>query len=386
MPPLAALPRPGDRIHTHSEVPTLTRSTRTVLAAATVGGFMFATAATAMGAATGSGASFPNRAYQQWCQESTLCSYTSKGSSGGIRDLIAGTVDFAGSDAPLTDTQKADLASRRGGVTPVYIPTLLGAVTVPTNISGVNGRIRLKGATIAQIFSGQINNWSDAKIKADNPRVTLPNAPITRCVRADGSGTSFAFSQAMSKFDRGFASTVGPSQTPRWPSNVPVVRGPQNPGVAQCVNANSNSIGYVDIADARAAGLLPKAAAVGHFTTKTVRIKGRSVKRRVLEFTTPSTVATSKAGNIKFDTTGSLDIDFTASAAPGAYPITTATWIVMYSNYGSAGKSSAKGEVQRAVQYFLSDRAQAQLASLQFAPLPDELLKAARRQLLTKVQ
>lgn len=364
----------------------MTRSTRNALAAATVGGLMLATAATAMGAATGSGASFPNRAYQQWCQESTLCSYTSKGSTGGIRDFIAGTVDFGASDAPLTDTQLSQLKAARGGSDVVYIPTLLGAVTVPTNVDGVSGRLRLKGSTVAQIFSGQINNWADAKIKADNPKVTLPNATITRCVRADGSGTSFAFSQAMSKFDKGFATTVGPSQTPRWPSNVPVVRGPQNPGVAQCVNSNKNSIGYVDIADARAAGLLPKAAAIGHFTTKTVKVRGRSVKRRVLEFTTPSTAATSKAANISYDPNGNLTIDFTASAAPGAYGIATTTWILVYSDFGAAGKSGSKAEVQRAVQYMLSDRAQKQLAGLQFAPLPEDLLKAARKQLVTRVR
>lgn len=357
-----------------------------MLAAATVGGFMLTTAASALGVATGSGASFPNRAYQQWCQDSSLCSYTSKGSSGGIRDLIAGTVDFAGSDAPLSSSQRSSLASSRNGSTPVYIPTLIGAITVPVNLDGASRRIRLRGPVIAQIFSGQINSWKDRRITRDNPKISFPNAEITRCVRADGSGTSFAFSTALSKYNSGFARTVGASQTPNWPSNVPVVRGPKNPGVAQCVNANSNSIGYVDIADARAAGLLPKAAAIGKYAKVTRKVRGKRRKVRVLQWVTPSTSSTSKAGNVRIKRGQSLDVDLTAAAAPGAYPFSTTTWIVLYSNYANAGKASAKTEVQRMLRYFLSDRAQKGLAKLQFAPLPANLRAEALRQVNTKVR
>ena len=364
----------------------MNRTTRNALTATAVGGLMLTTAASALGVATGSGASFPNRAYQQWCQDSGLCSYTSKGSSGGIRDLIAGTVDFAGSDAPLSDSQRASLSGSRNGVQPVYIPTLIGAVTVPANIEGVNRRIRLRGSVVAQIFSGQINSWNARAITRDNPRVRFPAAPITRCVRADGSGTSFAFSTAMSKFDRNFARTVGPSQTPNWPTNVPVVRGPQNPGVAACVNANRNSIGYVDIADARAAGLLPKAVAVGHFTTVRKRVRGKNRKVRVLQFVTPSTRATSKAGNIRIRPGQPLNVDLTASAANGAYSIATTTWIVAYSNYASAGKAGARTDVQRMLRYFLSDRAQSGLAKLQFAPLPENLRREALKQLSSRIR
>lgn len=364
----------------------MNRTTRNALTATAVGGLMLTTAASALGVATGSGASFPNRAYQQWCQDSGLCSYTSKGSSGGIRDLIAGTVDYAASDAPLTASQRASLRSSRGGATPVYIPTLIGAITVPTNIDGVSGRLRLRGQTVAQIYSGRITRWNDIRIRRDNRNKTLPNAPITLCVRADGSGTSFAFSTALAKFDRTFASTVGASQTPRWPSNVPVVRGPRNPGVAECVNSNENSIGYVDIADSRAAGLLGKSAAIGHFTTVKRKVRGRTRNVRKLEFLTPSTRSTSKAGNVRIRRGQGLDVDLTASPAPGAYQLSTTTWIVAYSDYAAAGKAGAKSDVQRMMRYYLSARAQSQLAKLQFAPLPANLRTEALRQINTRIR
>ncbi len=350
---------------------------RGVLVATAIGGLSLTYAASALGVATGSGASFPNRAYQQWCQDSGLCSYTSKGSSGGIRDFIAGTTDFGASDAPLTSSQLAQLRANRNGANVVYIPTLIGAITVPTNIDGVNGRLRLRGKTIAQIFSDQIVNWNDPRIRRDNRGKRLPNETITKCVRADGSGTSFAFSKALSKFDRNFARTVGASQTPKWPT-ANLQKGPKNPGVAACVNANSNSIGYVDIADSRAAGLLGKSAAVG----KNTRIKGK----RKLQFTTPSTRSTSKAGNVRIRRGQSLNVDLTGAASPGAYPLSTTTWILAYNNYARAGKGGSRADVIKMLNYFLGNRAQRALAKQQFAPLPENLRAEARRQVRTKIR
>ena len=139
------------------------------MTAAIVGGALFATAATALAETKGSGATFPRLAYQTWCQESGgLCSYTAKGSTGGINDFINGVVDFGASDAPLTDSQRGDLASKRGGAGVLYFPTLLGAVTIPTNISGQPGALQIRSKTLGEIFAGNITNWSDARIKADN--------------------------------------------------------------------------------------------------------------------------------------------------------------------------------------------------------------------------
>jgi phosphate transport system substrate-binding protein len=127
----------------------VTRSIRSSVAAAavTAGGAILLSATPALGAGTGSGATFPALVDRDWCQQ-IGCSYTGVGSSAGIRAFTAGTVDFAGSDAVLTDGQRAALASRRGGVTPLYFPTLLGAISVPTNTSA--GRLRLDGKVLAR--------------------------------------------------------------------------------------------------------------------------------------------------------------------------------------------------------------------------------------------
>ena len=132
------------------------KTLRNSLVATVAGGAALALPALAFGAATGSGASFPATAYSKWCQDSGLCSYTSKGSTGGINDLINGVVDFAASDAPLTAQQTADLAAKRGGVTPLYFPTLIGTITVDTNIDGVSKGINFDGKTLADIFRGAI--------------------------------------------------------------------------------------------------------------------------------------------------------------------------------------------------------------------------------------
>ena len=126
------------------------KTLRNSLVAAVAGGAALALPALAFGVATGSGASFPATAYSKWCQDSGLCSYTSKGSTGGINDLINGVVDFAASDAPLTPQQTSDLAAKRGGVTPLYFPTLIGTITVDTNIDGVSKGINFDGKTLAR--------------------------------------------------------------------------------------------------------------------------------------------------------------------------------------------------------------------------------------------
>ncbi|MBJ7455703.1 MAG: phosphate ABC transporter substrate-binding protein PstS [Thermoleophilia bacterium] len=352
----------------------MNRTLRNSLATAVIGGATLALPALALGTATGSGASFPATAYTKWCQDSGLCSYTSKGSTGGINDLINGVVDFAATDAPLTSTQLSDLASKRGGATPLYFPTLIGAVTVPTNIDGVSKGINIKGPVLADIFRGAITSWNDAKIRASNPGVRFPSAPITICVRSDGSGTSFGFTSYLSKVNTAFRNSVTASQTPNWPtSGVTVVKGPRNPGVASCIKANKNSIGYVDISDARDAGLTKFFAKIG----KTEVVKGK----RTTVYVLPSAGSALKAANLtKFKS--DLTLSLTASPAKGAYPIAITTWLVAYSNYGAAGKSAtARDDVKKVLNYAYSSAAQGALKDLRFAPLPAGLITVAKAQI-----
>ncbi|MGD9695126.1 MAG: phosphate ABC transporter substrate-binding protein PstS [Thermoleophilia bacterium] len=352
----------------------MNRTLRNACASAVVGGAMLAIPAFASAAVTASGASFPATAYSAWCQESGLCSYASKGSTGGINDLINGVVDFAASDAPLTPDQAAELSAKRGGATALYFPTLIGAITVDTNIDGVAKGINFDGKTLADIFRGAITNWSDARIRKPNPGVRFPNAPITLCVRSDGSGTSFGFTSYLSKVNPQFRASVGAGQLPNWPtSGITVIKQPRNPGVANCVKSTKNSVGYIDISDARDAGLTKFFAKIG----KVEKVKGKRVTKYIL----PSAGSASKAGNLK-KIRKDLQVSLTGSPAPGAYPITITTWLLAYSNYGAAGKSAqVRDEVKKTIGYFLGAKAQGELRTLRFAPLPPALLAASKAQL-----
>lgn len=303
--------------------------------------------------AVGSGATFPATAYTRWCQESATCNYAPKGSGGGIKDLTAGTVAWAGSDAPLTSSEQQALGGKV-----YYFPTLLGAIAIPTNITGVSKRLNLTGPALAGIFDGEISNWNDKDIAATNPGVNLPNAPIIVCVRADSSGTSFNFTTYLSEISQGFADKMGAtgSKTPNWTAKTNA--SPGNPGVAQCVKSNPNSIGYVDLGDAERAGVADTAAAIGE--------PGK--------FVVPSVESISKAGDL-----GSIPEDLLVkvvnSPVKGAYPITATTWAL----WKEGGKNAA--DVSKAFTYFLGDKAQGELPALGFAPLPKKLQAAAQAQL-----
>jgi phosphate transport system substrate-binding protein len=368
------------------------RSVRNTMTAAIVGGALFATAATALAETKGSGASFPRLAYQTWCQESGgLCSYTSKGSTGGINDFIGGVVDFGASDAPLSDAQRADLASKRGGAGVLYFPTLLGAVTIPTNMAGQPGALQIRAKTLGRIFAGEITTWNDPAIVGDNatnPRTKgfkFPAQPIVVCVRQDGSGTSFAFSSFLSKASAPFKAKVGVSQLPAWTAPQ-VVKAPGNVGVASCVTQNSGSIGYVDLGDARNAGLGKNLAAVGKSEVirvkRKVRGKVRTVSIRRLTYKPPSVPAIIRAGNVTAkQIPSSLLLDLSLSPAIGAYPIVTTTWVLAYTDFNQAGKGASLAGVKSVLNYFYSTGAQARLSQLGFAPLPATILAAAKKQM-----
>ncbi|MCU0308656.1 MAG: phosphate ABC transporter substrate-binding protein PstS [Thermoleophilia bacterium] len=342
---------------------------------ASVAGVSLAAAGAAMATVTGSGATFPRIAYETWCRDSGICSYTAKGSTGGIRDFINGVVDFGASDALLSDAQNAELAQKRGGVTVRYFPTLLGAITVPINVPGIANanRVKLDGNTVGQIFDGTITKWNDSRITRQNRGVRFPDSPITVCVRSDGSGTSFTFSRYLTKVSPSFKQKVNFSQTPPWTAPN-VIKQPGNAGVGNCVKSNQNSIGYVDLGDVIASGLTKNVVAVGQSRV----IKGK----RKVEYVLPSVKTISTAGNIR-TVRPDLAIDVSASPTPGAYPIVGTTWILAYSNYTQAGKGPQLAEVRQFLTYAYSPAAQNRLAGLGFAPLPNPVLQAARRNLAT---
>lgn len=193
---------------------------------------------------TGAGATFPQPLYERYVREMRKAhpdikvNYQSIGSGGGVKQTIAGTVDFGASDAAMSDEE---IAKVKGGV--LMIPTAGGAVTVPYNLPGVKN-LRLSREVLSGIFMGKITNWSDRKIAVANKGIKLPNMAIKPAVRADGSGTSFIFTNHLSAISPEFKSAVGVSKEPKWPSTF--LKGKGNPGVAASVKQTPGGIGYVE--------------------------------------------------------------------------------------------------------------------------------------------
>ena len=194
--------------------------------------------------ATGAGASFPAPLYSKWAADynkatNIKINYQSVGSGAGLRQIEAKTVDFGASDAPLKDE---DLAKK--GL--VQFPTVIGGVVPVVNIKGIApGQIRLSGQVLGDIYLGKITKWNDAAIKALNPSVALPDAAIAPVRRADGSGTSFIFTNYLSKVNAEWKSKVGEGTAVNWPTGA---GGKGNEGVAAFVGRLPNSIGYVEYA------------------------------------------------------------------------------------------------------------------------------------------
>ena len=193
---------------------------------------------------TGAGASFPAPLYSKWAGDynkatGVRINYQSVGSGAGLRQIEAKTVDFGASDAPLKDEE----LKARGLV---QFPTVVGGVVPVVNISGVAaGKLKLSGTVLADIYLGKIAKWSDPAIKALNPGLALPDAPIAPVRRADGSGTSFIFTNYLSKVNAEWKAKVGEGTAVNWPTGT---GGKGNEGVAAFVTRLPNSIGYVEYA------------------------------------------------------------------------------------------------------------------------------------------
>ena len=334
------------------------------LRAASVAGALAVLLSAAAGAqaapAKGSGATFPAAAYAKWGADSGLATYEGVGSGAGIDALIAGTVDFAGSDAPLNGEELGELAAARGGVTPVYFPTLLGAITVPANVAGVKKPLKLDPAALGKIFTGAIKRWNDPGIARTNPGVKLPKAKITVCVRSDSSGTTFNFTTYLGKASAPFRKRIKPSKTPAWTTKIKAAEG--NSGVADCIRTTTNAIGYVDLGDALKNGLRSKIAA----------IKGAGARAGYVTPSRASISAAATGGRVP----AHLVLNLLASKGAGAYPIVTTTYIVAYSSYGAAGNANVDG-VKRFLAYAYGAAAQGALGALNYAPLPAAVASAA---------
>ena len=303
----------------------------------------------------GAGATFPNPLYQKWLSEygklhaNVRIDYQSIGSGGGIKQLKEQTVDFGASDAPMKDE---DLKSAPGEI--VHIPTVLGAVVVTYNLTGLNQPLRFSPETVADIFLGKITKWNDPKIAGDNPGVTLPTANITVVHRSDGSGTSAVFTDYLSKVSAEWKEKVGSGTSPSWPVGL---GGKGNEGVTGQIKNTPNTLGYVELAYA-AQNNLPVA----------------QIKNASGNFIAPSidSVTAAAAGSAA-NTPDDLRVSITNATGAQAYPISSYTYILVYKDQ----KNAAKGKVLVDFLWWGIHDGEAFATPLQYAPLPADIIKRA---------
>lgn len=323
---------------------------RTMLKMATLAAAMSLSLSALAADITGAGATFPYAVYTKWAEAykgatGNQVNYQGIGSSGGIKQIKAKTVDFGGTDAPLSESE-LDAAKL------VQVPTVMGGVTIVFNLPGIaSGKLKLDGVTAANIFRGAITKWNDPAIARLNPGVTLPDLAITVAHRSDGSGTTYAFSNYLAKQSVAFKRDVGAGNTVNWPANG--VGGKGNPGVAANVQKIKGSIGYVDIADAMKNNM--------NFV---------ALKNRAGNYIVPNqqSVADAAAG-ANFHVKG-MAPDLLDQTAKNAWPITTATFMLAYEK-GDAAKQ--KGVVD--FYTWSLNNGQKMASELGFVPLPPNVVK-----------
>ena len=296
----------------------------------------------------GAGATFPYPIYSKWFDEYTKVdpsvrfNYQSIGSGGGQKQIMAQTVDFGASDGPMTD----DNLSKAPGKL-LHIPTVAGAVVVVSNLPG-NPALKLDADTIAGIFLGQIKKWNDPKLTALNPGVKLPDQDIVVVHRSDGSGTTFIFTDYLSKISPEWKQKVGNNTSVNWPAGI---GGKGNEGVSGQVKQTPGAIGYVELIYALQ-NKMPYA----------------DVKNSAGEFVKPTLESVTAALS-----TAEIpdDFRFSMTNAPGkdAYPISGATWLLVYQQQ----KDPAKGKKLVEFLKWALTKGEGMATTLDYAPLPDSV-------------
>jgi phosphate transport system substrate-binding protein len=299
----------------------------------------------------GAGATFPYPMYSKWFSEYNKLhsdiqfNYQSIGSGGGIRQVLAGTVDFGATDGPMTDEQLSQAKTKI-----LHIPTVLGADVPAYNIPGVTEELKFTPELLANIFLGKITSWNDAAIAKANPGVNLPNQPVIVIHRSDGSGTTYIWTDYLSKISTDWKNQVGKGTSIKWPVGL---GGKGNEGVAGMVRQMQGSIGYVELIYA-----VQNHIAYG------------SVKNAAGQFVKASLDSvTAAAASVK-----NMPADFRVSItnAPGkdAYPISSFTWLLI----PSTSKDAAKGKIIGDFLNWMVADGQKMTADLSYAPLPESVV------------
>jgi phosphate transport system substrate-binding protein len=296
----------------------------------------------------GAGATFPYPIYSKWFSEYSQAhpnvhiNYQSIGSGGGIRQVSEGTVDFGATDGPMNDQQIHDAK-----VKTMHIPTVLGAVVPVYNLPGVNQELKFSSDVIADIYLGRITKWNDGRIAKDNAGVNLPDKAILPVYRSDGSGTTYIFTDFLSKVSPEWSSRVGKNTSVKWPVGIGQ-KG--NEGVAGMVRQSPYSFGYVELIY----------AAQNKMQFGLVRNASGKFVKASTEGVTAAAAAAAK--NIPSDYRVSI------TNAPGAdsYPISSFTWLLI----PVQSADPAKGRALADFLTWMLDKGENEAASLTYAPLP----------------
>ncbi len=312
---------------------------------------------------TGAGATFPFPIYAKWAeaykkQTGVGLNYQSIGSSGGIRQIRAKTVAFGATDAPLSGAELDKDAM-------VQFPAIIGGTVPVFNLDGfANGDLRVTGPVLAEMFMGKIAKWNDPKLAALNPGKKLPDMAITVVHRADGSGTTFNWTDYLSVVSKDWADTVGKGAAVKWPAPTSV-GGKGNEGVAANVSRTKGALGYVEFAYA-----------------KRNKIPAMALQNRDGQFVMPDddTFAAAAAGADWFSVPG-MGLSIVNQPGAKSYPVTTASFILMYKQPGNKAESA---EVLKFFDWaFRNGKEMA--AELDYVPLPDALTAQIRQRVWSQI-
>jgi phosphate transport system substrate-binding protein len=305
----------------------------------------------------GAGATFPYPIYSKWFSEfhkanpSVQINYQSIGSGGGIRQLQEGTVDFGASDGPMTDEQLAEAK-----VKILHVPTVLGSVVPAYNIPGVTQELKFTPDVLAGIFLGKIKNWSDPAIAKANPGVKFPNQQIVVAHRSDGSGTTYVFTDYLSKVSPEWQKTVGKGTSVKWPTGI---GGKGNEGVAGTVVQIQGSIGYIELIY----------AVQNKISFGTVQNAAGAFVKASLESTTAAAAAAKMPADFR--------VSITNAPGKNAYPIASFTWLLV----PVQSKDAVKGKVLKDFLSWMLDKGEPMTAQLTYAPLPAAVSKMVRAEI-----
>jgi phosphate transport system substrate-binding protein len=312
---------------------------------------------------TGAGATFPAPIYQKWFATyqgvgNVQINYQPNGSGGGIKAVTEGTVDFGASDMPMTDEQIATFkAQRKSNV--LLFPTVLGAVVPTYNVPGVSSELSFTPEVLSGIFLGKITNWNSPEIAKANPGVKLPDLKIVVVHRSDGSGTTFCFTDYLSKVNSEWSSKVGKNTSVEWPTGLGA-KG--NDGVAGLLKQQKGSVGYVELI----------------YAVKNKLPYGK-VKNKSGEFIKADLASVTAAASAMKSMPADFRVSITDAQGKGVYPISTFTWLLVPAKFDDAAKAKA---VTGFLKWAITE-GQKSVEALDYAKLPQAVVAQEQKALAT---